>query len=120
MLFLLGLCVLMLCHCGLLWSMQTGINNLPDDIKTLKEMMLNQVEFIALKEEETQQHRESKKQLEKENQHYKIQVLSLQEQLNLLRHKRFGASSEKLSADQLRLFKASVPNSRPLPTSCRQ
>ncbi len=67
-------------------------------------MVLNHVTLIALKEEETQQHRESKKQLEKENHHYKIQVLSLQEQLNLLLHKHFGASSEKLSADQLRLF----------------
>ena len=104
MLVLTLLFAFVLLRYGIIWHMQTALNDLPDDIKTLKEMVLNQVALIALKEEETQQHRESKKQLEKENHHYKIQVLSLQEQLNLLRHKRFGASSEKLSADQLRLF----------------
>ena len=104
MVYCLTLFVFALLYYGILRHMQTVLNDLPNDIKTLKEMVLNQVALIALKEEETQQHRESKKQLEKENNHYKIQVLSLQEQLNLLRHKRFGASSEKLSADQLRLF----------------
>ncbi len=111
MLFLLGLCVLMLCHCGILWHMQTGLNDLPDDIKTLKERVLNQI-VLRNKEAEArnefeaqiQNHLDTKKQLEKENHHYKIQVLSLQEQLNILLHKRFGSSSEKLSADQLRLF----------------
>ncbi|MCZ6803624.1 MAG: IS66 family transposase [Proteobacteria bacterium] len=91
--------------------MQTALKDLPNDIKTLKKMVLNQ---INLRQEEaetrnalaaqTQQHLDAKKQLEKENQNYKIQVLSLQEQLNILLHKRFGASSEKLSKDQLKLF----------------
>ena len=97
MVYCLSLFVFALLTYGILRRMQTAINDLPDDIKTLKEMVLNQV---ALREEETR----TRSTLEKENQHYKIQVLSLQEQLNLLRHKQFGASSEKLSEDQLKLF----------------
>ncbi|MCP4801192.1 MAG: IS66 family transposase [bacterium] len=84
--------------------MQTALNDLPNDIKTLKEMVLNQA---SLREEEAKERSELEKDrhaLKQQNHDYKTQVLSLQEQLNLLLHKRFGASSEKLSADQLRLF----------------
>ena len=84
--------------------MQMVFNDLPDDINTLKEMVLNQIALSNELEKQTQQHLDTKRQLEQENHHYKIQVLSLQEQLNLLRHQRFGSRSEKLSEDQLKLF----------------
>lgn len=70
--FLLGICVLMVCHYGIIWRMQTALKDLPNDIKTLKKMVLNQ---INLRQEEaetrnalaaqTQQHLDAKKQLEK-------------------------------------------------------
>ena len=87
---------------GILRRMQTALNDLPDDINTLKEMVLNQIALSNELEKQTQQHLDTKRQLEQENHHYKIQVLSLQEQLNLLRHQRFGSRSEKLSEDQLK------------------
>ncbi|MCP4011120.1 MAG: IS66 family transposase [Proteobacteria bacterium] len=43
-------------------------------------------------------------QLNNQNQHYKAQVLTLQEQLNLALARRYAASSEKISPDQYLLF----------------
>ena len=43
-------------------------------------------------------------QLEQENQRMSAKVLSLQEQLNLALARRYAASSEKISPDQIRLF----------------
>ncbi len=63
---------------------------LPDDIDTLKLLLAEQ----TLRNQ----------QLSTENQQYKAKVLSLQEQLNLALARRYAASSEKLSPDQLRLF----------------
>lgn len=56
---------------------------LPDDIEALKALVHKQAD--------------DKRQL-------RDQIASLQEQLNLLLQKRFGASSEKIPPDQLRLF----------------
>lgn len=63
---------------------------LPDDIEALKELLRKK----SARNE----------QLTAENQRYKAQVSTLQEQLNLLLQKRFGPSSEKIPPDQLRLF----------------
>jgi transposase len=60
---------------------------LPDDIEALK----------ALVREQAARH-------ERERAQYQAQITSLQEQINLLLHKRYGASSEKGSPDQLGLF----------------
>ena len=65
-------------------------NQLPDDIDALKSLVAEQAV-----------HNE---QLATENQHYKAQVLTLQEQLNLALAKRYAASSEKISPDQVCLF----------------
>ena len=65
-------------------------DELPNDIEELKSIVANQ---LALN-----------KKLTSENQQYKHQVLTLQEQLNLAIARRYAASSEKISADQLRLF----------------
>jgi len=63
---------------------------LPDDIDALKSLLAAQQEHIE--------------KLKIDNHQYKQQVLTLQEQLNLAFARRYAASSEKISADQLRLF----------------
>jgi transposase len=63
---------------------------LPDDIDSLK----------ALVAEQTARNT----QLDRENARLGAKVLSLQEQLNLALARRYAASSEKLSPDQIRLF----------------
>ncbi len=70
--------------------MQTLPDQLPDDIDSLKELVTQQASRNA--------------QLTTENQQYKTQILSLQEQLNLALARRYASSSEKLSPDQLRFF----------------
>lgn len=70
--------------------MNIAPDKLPDDLEELKLIVANQVALV--------------KKLESENQQYKHQVLTLQEQLNLAIARRYAASSEKISADQLRLF----------------
>jgi transposase len=65
-------------------------SKLPDDIEALKELL--------------QEKSARNEQLTAENQRYKAQVSTLQEQLNILLQKRFGSSSEKIPPDQMRLF----------------
>lgn len=70
--------------------MQQATDSLPNNIDTLKSLLVNQVacntELLA------------------ENQRIKAQVLILQEQLNIALAKRYAASSEQYSPDQIRLF----------------
>ena len=78
--------------------MPIALNQLPDDIDVLKSLVADQVA--------------RNEQLTTENQRYKTQVLTLQEQLNLALAKRYAASSEKISPDQVCLFdeaEADVP-----------
>ena len=70
--------------------MEIALDHLPDDPETLKLLVAEQ----TLRNQ----------QLTTENQQYKAKVLSLQEQLNLALARRYAASSEKLSPDQIRLF----------------
>ena len=70
--------------------MRTDVQSLPDNIEALKSLVL--------------EHAAENERLVSENHHFKTQVLSLQEQLNVLLAKRYGPSSEKLSPDQIRLF----------------
>ena len=65
-------------------------NQLPDDVDALKSLVAEQVA--------------RNEQLTTENQRYKTQVLTLQEQLNLALAKRYAASSEKISPDQVCMF----------------
>ena len=78
--------------------MQIAPDQLPDDIDTLKSLVANQAtkldEFTA------------------RNEQLQSKVLILQEQLNLALAKRYAASSEKISPDQVCLFdeaEADVP-----------
>lgn len=70
--------------------MNVAPDKLPDELEELKSIVANQVALV--------------KKLTLENQQYKHQVLTLQEKLNLAIARRYAASSEKISADQLRLF----------------
>ena len=70
--------------------MPIALNQLPDDIDALKSLVADQ----AARNE----------QLTTENQYYKTQVLTLTEQLNLALARRYAASSEKISPDQVRMF----------------
>ena len=63
---------------------------LPDDVEALKAIIVRQAAEGAQKEAQIER--------------YKAQLTTLQQQLNLLLAKRFGPSSEKVPADQLRLF----------------
>jgi transposase len=77
--------------------MPIALNQLPDDIDALKSLVADQttkLDDITARNE----------QLTTENQHYKTQVLTLQEQLNLALAKRYAASSEKISPDQVCMF----------------
>ena len=70
--------------------MPEPLNSLPNEVSQLKSLLVNQTVLV--------------KKLESENQQYKHQVLTLQEQLNLAIARRYAASSEKIPAEQLRLF----------------
>lgn len=70
--------------------MKIAPDQLPDDVDALKALVADQ----AVRNE----------QLTTENQRYKTQVLTLTEQLNLALARRYAASSEKLSPDQICLF----------------
>lgn len=65
-------------------------NKLPEDIEALKALIVEQAAHVT--------------RLEQKNMHLDAKVLSLQEQLNLALARRYAASSEKLSPDQIRLF----------------
>ena len=75
-------------------------NQLPDDIAALKSLVAEQVA--------------RNEQLTTENQRYKTQVLTLQEQLNLALAKRYAASSEKISPDQVCLFNEAEADASPI------
>ena len=70
--------------------MVIALNELPDDVEELKALVANQ-----------QIHNEI---ISNENQRYKAKISLLQEQLNLALARRYAASSEKISPDQIRLF----------------
>jgi hypothetical protein len=70
--------------------MPIALHQLPDDVDALKSLIADQLARNA--------------QLSSENQRYRNQVLTLTEQLNLALARRYAASSEKLSPDQICLF----------------
>ena len=77
--------------------MQKEPDSLPDDIDALKSLVLEQA---ALNQKLTRKENI----ISKENAALKFEVISLQEQLNLAIARRYAASSEKISPDQVRLF----------------
>ena len=81
--------------------MPIALDQLPDDVDVLKSLVADQLV--------------RNEQLTTENQHYKAQVLTLTEQLNLALARRYAASSEKLSPDQIRLFDEAEAESEAAP-----
>ena len=77
--------------------MQNVPHKLPDDIDALKALVLEQTVRV-------QQIEAEKTAVEEKNVRLDAKVLSLQEQLNLALARRYAASSEKLSPDQIYLF----------------
>jgi transposase len=77
--------------------MPIALNQLPDDIDALKSLVADQTTKLADVTARNEQ-------LTTENQHYKTRVLTLQEQLNLALARRYAASSEKISPDQVCMF----------------
>ena len=75
---------------GIIRCMEKAVKQLPNDVETLKKMLLEQ----ANKHDEVLA----------QNTHLHAQVLTLTEKLNLALANRFAASSEKISPDQRRLF----------------
>lgn len=70
--------------------MSIALHQLPDDVDALKSLLAKEAA--------------RNRQLTTENRRYKVQVLTLTEQLNLALARRYAASSEKLSPDQIALF----------------
>ena len=70
--------------------MKVTADALPNDIEALKALVLAQASERAKQAQEIDRQR--------------AKIITLEEQLNLLLHKRFGRTSEKVSPDQLRLF----------------
>lgn len=63
--------------------METARKSLPNDVKLLQDLVLKQQDLLSRQD---------------------IQIQALTEQIRLLKHHRFGSSSEKISPDQLALF----------------
>jgi len=82
--------------------MPIALHQLPDGVDALKSLLAKE----AVRNE----------QLTTENQRYKVQVLTLTEQLNLALARRYAASSEKLSPDQICLFDEAELDSEVLDT----
>jgi transposase len=84
--------------------MSKALEQLPDDVNALKLLVAEQVARNEQLQADKQSVVQKNTQLTTENQRYKTQVFMLQEQLNLALARRYAASSEKLSPDQIRLF----------------
>jgi len=83
--------------------MSIALHQLPDDVDALKSLLTKEAA--------------RNQQLTTENQRYKAQVLTLTEQLNLALARRYAASSEKLSPDQIALFDEAEFNAETVPES---
>jgi len=77
--------------------MPSALHQLPDDIDALKSLLVDQL--VRNEQLQTDKHAINQK-----NEQLRFQVLTLTEQLNLALARRYAASSEKLSPDQICLF----------------
>jgi len=77
--------------------MPIALDQLPDDVDALKSLVADQL----VRNEQLQADKQA---VVQKNEQLTARVLSLQEQLNLALARRYAASSEKLSPDQIRLF----------------
>jgi transposase len=77
--------------------MPIALHQLPDDVDALKSLLADQL----VRNEQLQADKQA---VNQKNEQLKVQVLTLTEQLNLALARRYAASSEKLSPDQIALF----------------
>ena len=84
--------------------MPTALHQLPDDVDALKSLLADQFVRNEQLQADKQAVEHKNERLTTENQGYKFQVLTLTEQLNLALARRYAASSEKCSPDQICLF----------------
>ena len=84
--------------------MQKEPDSLPDDIEKLKALVLAQADQVNQLTLQNKKLAHKENFISKENVALKSKVSSLQEQLNLAIARRYAASSEKISPDQVRLF----------------
>ncbi len=90
-------------------GMPTALNQLPDDVDLLKSLVADQLA-------RNEQLQADKHAVVQRNEQLKAQILTLQEQLNLALARRYAASSEKISPDQIRLFdEAEADSQAPIP-----
>ena len=85
-------------------GMPIALHQLPDDVDALKSLVVDQLVRNEQLQVDKQAVDQKIEQLTTENQRYKFQVLTLTEQLNLALARRYAASSEQLSPDQIFLF----------------
>jgi transposase len=88
--------------------MSNAFKTLPDDIESLKALVLEQAERTA-------QLRANNDQLTADNARYQARVITLTEQLHLALARQYAARSEKLSADQLPMFDEAEADSAEVP-----
>jgi len=84
--------------------MQNALDQLPDDVEALKSLVAEQsieLDHFVTRHAQLQADNQA---VVQNNDQLKARVLILQEQLNIALAKRYAASSEKLSPDQIRLF----------------
>lgn len=84
--------------------MSSASESLPNDIEELKTLVAEQIARNALIDGRSAELAATNSKLVAANHEFELEVRYLREQLNLERARRFGARSEKLSADQILLF----------------
>ena len=82
--------------------MSSSASSFPNNPEALRSL-------LAEKQASIEQLLTDKQAVDQRNERLSAQVLSLQEQLNLALARRYAASSEKLSPDQIRLFDEAIP-----------
>ena len=78
-------------------GMPIALHQLPDDVDALKSLLTDQL----VRNDQLQADKQA---VHQKNEQLKVQVFTLTEQLNLALARRYAASSEKLSPDQISLF----------------
>jgi hypothetical protein len=84
--------------------MPIALHQLPDDIDACKSLLVGQATKLDQFITRNEQLQADKQAVEQKNEQLKVQVLTLTEQLNIALARRYAASSEKLSPDQICLF----------------
>ncbi len=84
--------------------MSIALHQLPDDVDALKSLLADQATKLDQFVVRNEQLQADKQAVDQKNEQLTARILSLQEQLNLALARRYAASSEKLSPDQICLF----------------